>query len=440
MFSSAGDGGVPFSFISGGGGTFDDGLVIFNSTDPMNPSWTNITNKDLPYFSEYPNTEYVRYGDQGILLVIGGLAQPGDPNGPHRPTNSIPIYDIASGKWFTQATTGDAPPSSQAYCSAVSAAPDDSSMHLILYGGWDVDDAATVAGVYILVMPAFRWIKINTNYANGVIASERRVNQHCTTYKDRQLLVFGGIPRSGGSLNCTSDFSPLRMLDLSTYQWQANWPLRNTTYEVPKVITDIVGGGPAGGAKAASTWQSALGANVPLFSKTVPRYDIKHPVIRNANLTAVSSTSSTAATTQTNSASSTLPSASRSSSGGGGLSGGAVAGIVLGSVAGAIGIPTALLFLIFCRRRSSSAHPRGASSQTSPGSAGSPYDKPELMNPENSQRGPFWWTKMHEMPAQRTPMTGRELDGSGVREKVEVPGYEAPELGSGMGGRYELSN
>lgn len=323
---------MPLSFISGGDSGFAQGLVTFNSTDPRNPSWTNVTSGDLPYLRA-PRTEYMRYGSKGILVALGGYTT-GDANAAFRKMNSIQIYDIGAGKWFTQVATGDIPPSSANFCTAVTAAPDDSSMQLLFYGGFDMDSTA-LAGMYLLVIPAFQWVRINTTEKgdNGAKFTNGRECHVCTTYRDRQMLVFGGKSVDNHNGSCRDNFSPLRMLDLTTFQWQTQWPLSDTTYRVPQAVIDVAGGGPLGNANAADTWQSVLGDNTELFSKIIPRYDPEHPP-----QSTTSSTTSASANVATSNSTSQSPSS--------GLSEGARTGAIVGGVVGICIIIAAINFLL----------------------------------------------------------------------------------------------
>lgn len=407
MYASSSAGGLPLSFISGGFDAFQNGLVVFNSSDPQNPTWKNVTSDDLPYF-RLPSTQYVRYGSEGILAVIGGRLATGD-DAALRQMNSIQIYDIAAGKWFIQIATGNAPPRNLGYCSTVSAAPDDSSMHIILYGGWlndqgDLDEGfARQAGVYMLIMPAFHWIKINTTSVSGLSrTTEGRISHKCITYKERQLLVFGG--RYGQlyneNVNCRM-FSPLRMLDLTTFQWQREWPLKNTTYQVPQAVIDIVGGGPFGGAKPANTWQQTLGDHVSLFSKTIPRYDPDHPPQYNVSTNV--SPENGAATTLSSTPG--ADSAHRKA---------AITGAVVGGVAGLASISVAV-FLVLRRCRS----PRRRDAERKP------WHKPELGTERetSSLTARKDWNRRHEMDCQVPAASQvKEMDGQG---RVLLPNLQS---------------
>ncbi|KAL9621180.1 MAG: hypothetical protein Q9160_004312 [Pyrenula sp. 1 TL-2023] len=417
MYASSTGGGEPLSFISGGFESFRNGLVVFNSSNPQNPSWRNVTSDDLPYLRDV-QTQYVRYGSKGALIAIGGSIASGD-DASIRQFNSIQVYDIAAGKWSTIFATGEIPPTSKAYCSAVSAAPDDSSMHFIIYGGWENqqgdfdDDHAERAGVYILIMPAFHWIKVNTTYADGVSTrTERRMGHNCVAYRDRQILVFGGTYDHTDNPNktCSDTFSPLRMLDLTTQQWQKEWPLKDTAFQVPQAVIDVVGGGPAGGAKPASTWQQTLGDNVALFSETIPRYDPLHPTQNPAD----GKNSST--TAENNPAATTTPNPSAPDSSG--ISHGALAGAVVGGVAGLALIIGALYLLISRSQRRQKAH----SKNTQP-----PWSKPELETTEAAKVPPPVTTRFGFSPREKLVEGGshqaRELDGQSVRARAEA---EAP--------------
>lgn len=362
-------------------------------------------------------------------MVIGGRIVTGD-NAAFRQMNSIQVYDIAAGKWFTQTATGETPPTSPGYCSAVSAAPDDSSMHFILYGGWtneqgDFDNEhAAQAGVYILIMPAFHWIRINTTHVNGLSSTtDLRVGHKCATYKDRQFLVFGGSydVSTANNKNCNSTFSPLRMLDLTSFQWQRQWPLEDTTYQVPQAVIDVVGGGPSGGAKPATTWQNALGNNAALFSRIIPRYDPKHPPqdIKN-NSGTINSPGNGAATS--------------SSTQGSGVSKGAIAGAVVGAVAG-LAFIIAVMYFLFLRLRQSQSTRKNEGQHRHTSELETESEKPSLMwrlglnkrqekdglevNKQHEMDG-VGLNKRHEMeghdPAKLQP---KELDGQSAR--VEVP-------------------
>ena len=137
-------------------------MIAFDTSDPAEPSWKNISNDNIPYFWG-GRAQYVRYGSKGIVVSVGGKTlETISGQVPIRTMNNICVYDIAAEKWFPITATGDIPSARSKFCSALTATPDDSSFHMIIHGGWEEESYTTQEHVYILVMPAFHWIKINT--------------------------------------------------------------------------------------------------------------------------------------------------------------------------------------------------------------------------------------------------------------------------------------
>ena len=112
MHASSFEGGGSLSFIAGGHHHLT-GMVIFNSSNTLQPSWTNVTDGSTPFFWNGV-TEYIWFGDAGILISVGGFLGESTPQtGSLRPLqremNSVQVYDIASMQWFTIFATGDIP-------------------------------------------------------------------------------------------------------------------------------------------------------------------------------------------------------------------------------------------------------------------------------------------------------------------------------------------
>lgn len=75
---------------------------------------------------------------------------------------------------------------------------------------------------------------------------------------------------------CNPDYPPIKLLDLSTYSWQTQYPLANATYEVPALVYNVIGGGPNGGATLNAPtggFNATIGNNAAsvIFSKRVIR-------------------------------------------------------------------------------------------------------------------------------------------------------------------------
>ncbi|KAG8527223.1 uncharacterized protein KY384_008653 [Bacidia gigantensis] len=269
------------------------GLITIDVSNSSNLIWKLDPSIPMPYLPG-STTQYVRYGATGVLVSIGGwISQPPlvsetlNYSGLYRDVrqsrsfnstflrsmSQIQIFDIAAGHWIEVTATGDIPPPRCDLCSALSVAPDDSSFIITVYGGIAGRDPP-FADLYALIMPAFHWIKINASTTDDSLAGQKsdgRRDHFCLAYKDRYMFVLGGE----GSIStidkpCTDSPPALRMLDLTTFEWQ-NQALINKPYEVPQAVIDIVGGGPSGGANPTSSWQQVLGENIGLFNKTIAR-------------------------------------------------------------------------------------------------------------------------------------------------------------------------
>ena len=401
MHASSFEGGGFKSFISGGK-DFLTGMVTLDASNPTQPSWENVTDPNIPYFFA-GTTQYVRFGDAGVLVSVGGFITESTPQAvaQRREMNSIQIYDIAAKEWFTIFATGDAPPPRSHPCSALSAAPDDSSFNMIMHGGWNETDVQD--DVYVLTMPAFHWIQINTTGSKP--SYNPRLDHFCSTvHEDRQMLVLGGRQNFNDTgISCPNRYPAIRLLDTSTFTWQKNFPVSDTKYTVPQAIIDVIGGSPTGGAKSASVFSQTLGNHQTLFSKTIPRYDPDNPP-------KVSPTSPTLATTASPSAgSSSSTSATTSSTH---LSGGAIAGIVIGALAGIALLGVAIWFLLlpFLRRRKLHRQNNGLRDQE-----WQQQQQPNTMRTEDDPNGYF----ASEMDGKGSPERKVSEIGGG-KERVEA--------------------
>lgn len=390
-------------------------MVIFNSTDPQHPFWKNDTSQETPFFWG-GGKQYLRFGDAGVLVAVGGYLGPADnqKNAPLRDMSLIDVYDIATAKWLKVTAEGDVPPPRGGLCSAVSAAPDDSSFQMIIYGGFNGTN--TLNDMYLLTMPAFRWIKVNTTAVGSpnLDTNMGRMNALCASYQDRQMLVVGG--RSNLVLrtkSCDTGYPILRLLDTTTFQWQTSYPLPNTTYQIPQGVIDVIGGRSDGGAKPASEWQQTLGDLVPLFSKIVPRY---HPpaldlrsISRNESKSSTTSTQNSSAGTNPRESQGLQPSDSSANSK---PSAGIIAGAVIGAAGVMLLISTAMYIFLFRRRRR-----RQVQAEIQVNS----WEKSELSSADSSKP----WARTYQL-------TRAEVDGSKTQssEPTEVEAAQRYELPS----------
>ncbi|KAH9826291.1 Host cell factor [Teratosphaeria destructans] len=303
-------------FILGGNGSNTKnvgGMVRFDASDPKNLSWTNETLGNGSYGLDVPNYYfegqmlYVPAGDEGILVVFGGAnisagIQP-DWEWPYYSTFAlISVYDIASHTWFLQKASGDIPAHKASFCGVVTTSPDDSAFHITIYGGYSLELTDAVETVSILTLPSFTWI--DASALSNQTSSEARLGDgigrdhlNCQVYNETLMLVLGGVIRQGSQGNqsyisdgnCNNVVAPTRVLDLSTYQWQSDSLNLSTTYQVPEIIYDVVGGNASGGA---TKTQPAAGFADPTLASVMKA---RAPTATTSSLASSASASSTAA-------------------------------------------------------------------------------------------------------------------------------------------------
>lgn len=96
---------------------------------------------------------YIPASDGGMLVYFGGIRDLyGNGTVVGQEMDEIFLYDILSGRWYTQKTTGTTPPMRRSFCSGVTWPDDQSSYNIYLYGGagMPTDDTAGYDDVYIL--------------------------------------------------------------------------------------------------------------------------------------------------------------------------------------------------------------------------------------------------------------------------------------------------
>jgi hypothetical protein len=271
-----------------GGGIGSEGMIRFDASDPANPTWRNEVDPEPPYSFE-GSMEFIRYGRNGSLINFRGYklnyttTEAAFPTYDPRPLDEINVYDIESARWFNVTASGDIPNLRTTFCTAVSYAPDDSSVQITLYGGYDMHNKKrTMADTYTLTIPSFHWLNVTSpsspdgNLAAGIDLSGR-LHHRCATYKERQMLVLGGTITIGDASQnmsiCDDRFPPLRALDLSTFQFTNTWNGSPEPYYVPDAVTRVIGGDGSGGAvknrPSTNFNDSALDV---IFGNIVPRY------------------------------------------------------------------------------------------------------------------------------------------------------------------------
>ena len=154
------------------------------------------------------------------------------------------------------------------------------------------------------------------------------------------MIVLGGeLQNPAQAFNasaCDQLYPAIKLLDTTTFEWQTEFPLANTTYAVPKQVSDVIGGGPNGGATMLAppgNFQNSTIAEI--FSKRLARYNSSNPDTSGVGKVSTVTTSSNAGSTH------------RSSNRSGAIAGGVIGGIATFALIGAT-----LYFCLLKRKRS----------------------------------------------------------------------------------------
>jgi hypothetical protein len=402
-------------FVSGGWKDLG-GMIRFDASDAANPQWRNETNNNPPLSLE-GSMQFIRLGPNGSLINFGGYNK--DYINPkltgwsfdHRPFEKINVYDIASSTWFNVTASGDIPSDRSAFCAVVSSAPDDSSFQITMYGGWDLFGGRSLADTYVLSIPAFQWINVTDSsnldafLAAGTDVSGRGHHQ-CAAYKERQMLVLGGILRIGSEAQnvggCNKSLPALRALDLSTFKFIDSWNGSPEPYYVPDAVTRIIGGSGRGGA---TMKQPAGGFNDSALNSIFGAVSARYTPVISASSVQPGSGGGDPTPRKTNLAA---------------IAGGVVGGVIL------LAIIAAIIFLVLRRRKQRVALASAAAAPSPSIPAGPAWDgRPQEMSHET--RGPKeMMAEYHKPPIDRHS----QVLGGGGYEPVMTQEMDAGYRGS----------
>lgn len=98
--------------------------------DMDNEAWTNSTGPA----DNLPRAEgvmvYIPASDTGLLIQFGGVTVDSNGTSEASPMEHINVYDIKSGKWYTQTASGNVPPTRRKFCAGAAWAADRSSYNM----------------------------------------------------------------------------------------------------------------------------------------------------------------------------------------------------------------------------------------------------------------------------------------------------------------------
>jgi len=149
------------------------------------------------------------FSDEGILLALAG----GD-NETFTQMNNIDVYDIATSKWYKQATSGPMPKIRVNPCAVTAAAADGSSYNIHMFGGQNLIPAGEQTqydDMWILSVPSFTWIQVDME---GQSVPYGRSGHTCDIWNSQMVVVGGYV---GDDLSCESP--GIYVFDLSNLEW-----------------------------------------------------------------------------------------------------------------------------------------------------------------------------------------------------------------------------
>ncbi|KAJ5698031.1 hypothetical protein N7462_000036 [Penicillium macrosclerotiorum] len=263
-----------------------DTLITVDMSVLRDSKWTNDS---LPYYVQgRANAEliWVPVSTSGGLVAIGGVVDPVEMwrdiglnasqtalSKKISPTfmETVSVYDIESRKWYLQNTTGDTPPQLTQFCSVLASASDGSSHNIYIYGGYNGIDYESNPSddVFILSLPAFKWIK-----AYNGSASHGRSGHRCIKVYPDQMLTLGG--QNTDPTKCLEG-GMIADFNLNTLSFQNSYdPSLWSDYKVPDLVTAQIGGSSSGGATtiAPAEWTNSSLAGIfnTTYTKPITTY------------------------------------------------------------------------------------------------------------------------------------------------------------------------
>ncbi|GAB1320960.1 Kelch repeat-containing protein [Madurella fahalii] len=214
-------------------------------------TWSNLTGPDTIKRAEGVMV-FIPIADAGMLVYFGGSQ---DLNGTltPQPLDTIFLYDVANGKWYTQKTSGRTPEDRRRFCAGATWAQDQSSYNIYLYGGGGFVPGTGYDDIYVLTIPSFQWIRGPYPAGSNVTGPYPKSMMTCNVVNNAQMLVIGGTYANDTTFMCDAE-SVWGQHNMALSQenpdrdiWGEYIP-SVTTYTVPTFIRTAIGGEETGGA------------------------------------------------------------------------------------------------------------------------------------------------------------------------------------------------
>ncbi|KAI5456047.1 hypothetical protein BGZ63DRAFT_518557 [Mariannaea sp. PMI_226] len=373
-------------------------------------TWSNNTGPDNVGRAEGVML-YLPAGDGGMIIYFGGIRGTGNGHWVGQPMEEIIIYDILSGKSYTQNATGNVPEMRRRFCAGVSWPDDQSSYNIYLYGGLGQAVGSTgFDDAYVLSIPSFTWTRFYPTDTNKT-GPYGHHSLSCNVVNEAQMLIHGGFFPLTNDCD-SSDQWGLHNMDLGEQNpddspW-ALWQPNKTSYAVPTPILSVVGGKSTGGAtkmEPKGGWDFA---------------DLGVLMTRKAEAATRTATRDVPGATSTSESSATSDHGDDDGSSSK-LGTGAIVGIAIGSVVVVALLLVGVWFLI-CRRRSNVGSKKPydqcpPNEDSIPPPTASPFQTPTSATPYQTPPPPFSDTEPAELHAVAKEATDKD--------KTPGPRYDA---------------
>ncbi|KAK5075551.1 hypothetical protein LTR64_001758 [Lithohypha guttulata] len=207
------------------------------------------------------------YSEEGIIV---GLA--GGTNQSFTQLNVIDVYDIATSRWYKQATEGRTPGVRVNPCAVAATSADGSSTQIYMYGGQNLipyGSQTQYDDMWILTIPSFTWIQVDLD---GQSVPPARAGHMCHHWNSQMVSIGGYV---GQELSC--DSPGVYVFNTSSLQWQSGYAALaggddlnrqrsqaedpnalqgSYGYQVPLAVQSVIGGNAAGGATVTAPAQT----------------------------------------------------------------------------------------------------------------------------------------------------------------------------------------
>jgi LPXTG-motif cell wall-anchored protein len=199
------------------------------------------------------------FGKLGVLVSLGGSSfpEPGSDDGSgNLPFSEIAIYDIESGDWFQQVTSGQVPPLRLNFCAA-GVEGNNGTYEIFIHGG-DVPGGSGAASniaaldqIYVLSLPSFQWFEADYTPTMARFGH----SCHVVGYGQRQLLIVGGAPSIGSWIDTNDNVHDQWSWGLGVWDMtEMRWSDRYDAQAEPYVTSDVVMQGIQQNGQYPSSW------------------------------------------------------------------------------------------------------------------------------------------------------------------------------------------